>query len=280
MRARLLGAPVVAIALLEVMEHLGGRRDDELRVGVRLVPLLDRVGEVHVRRTVVAKAMADLHVVVRVALRLEAADRTSSASVGELWVSARDGRAVRLDELVRLESATSPSRIDRLDRSRQVSLRTSVAAGYGQGDRIEARPMTEPLPPVRLLANALVNSAIVDTSPAPLLRPKTMVVGGLGSSPAWSPDGKKIVYQADTDGIKQLFVVAPDGTGKKQLTSGTMSHVGAQWSPDGSTIFYRAQETNGNWSIWKMNADGSNPRQVANDYPPVDWAYERLALGK
>ncbi len=107
----------------------------------------------------------------------------------------------------------------------------------------------------------------------------TMVIGGLGSSPAWSPDGKKILYQADTDGVKQLFSVNVDGSGKKQLTSGTTPHVGAQWSPDGSAIYYRAPE-GGNWGIWKMNADGSNPTRIANDFPPVDWAYERLALGK
>lgn len=107
----------------------------------------------------------------------------------------------------------------------------------------------------------------------------TKVVGDLATSPAWSPDGKKIVYQADVDGVKQLFTINPDGTGKKQLTTGTSLHVGAQWSPDGSTIFYRAAE-GGNWGIWKMNADGSNQTKIANDYPPVDWAYERLALGK
>jgi len=107
----------------------------------------------------------------------------------------------------------------------------------------------------------------------------TKIVGELGSNPAWSPNGNTIVYQADVDGVKQLFIVNVDGTGKKQLTSGTVPHVGAQWSPDGSAIYYRSPE-GGSWGIWRMNADGSNPTRIANDVQPVDWAYERLALSK
>lgn len=107
----------------------------------------------------------------------------------------------------------------------------------------------------------------------------SLVVGDLATNPAWSPDGKKILYQADADSVKQLFVVNVDGTGKKQITSGTNPHVGAQWSPDGSTIYFRAAE-GGAWGIWKMNADGSNPVKIASDVPPVDWALERLALSK
>ncbi len=45
---------------------------------------------------------------------------------------------VRLDNLVKIERDTSPSRIDRLDRERQVSVRASVAPGYALADRIEA----------------------------------------------------------------------------------------------------------------------------------------------
>jgi HAE1 family hydrophobic/amphiphilic exporter-1 len=45
---------------------------------------------------------------------------------------------VRLDNLVKVVRDTSPSRIDRLDRERQVSVRASVAPGYALADRIEA----------------------------------------------------------------------------------------------------------------------------------------------
>lgn len=100
-----------------------------------------------------------------------------------------------------------------------------------------------------------------------------------GGLPAWSPDGKKILYQKDADGQKQLFVVNADGSGKKQLTSGAVMHVSANWSTDGNFIFYRSPE-GGEWGIWRMNADGSNPVKIANDMPPGDWAYDRIAVTK
>jgi Tol biopolymer transport system component len=107
----------------------------------------------------------------------------------------------------------------------------------------------------------------------------TPITKDLGTNPAWSPTGNQILYQADVDGVKHLFVVNVDGSGKRQLTWGTSPRVGAQWSPDGSAIYYRALE-DGVWSIWRMNADGSNPVRIATDVPPVDWAYERLALSR
>ena len=105
------------------------------------------------------------------------------------------------------------------------------------------------------------------------------VVTDDGGLPAWSPDGKKILYHKDADGQKQIFVINPDGSGKKQLTSGAMIHVAANWSLDGNFIFYRSPE-GGTWGIWRMNADGTNPIKLIDNVPPVEWAFERLAVGK
>jgi HAE1 family hydrophobic/amphiphilic exporter-1 len=55
-----------------------------------------------------------------------------------LYVPSSRGGLVRLDNLVKIARDTSPSRIDRLDRERQVSVRASVAPGYALADRIEA----------------------------------------------------------------------------------------------------------------------------------------------
>ena len=48
------------------------------------------------------------------------------------------GGLVRLDNVVKIERAATPSRIDRTDRQRETRVRAMIAPGYGQADRIEA----------------------------------------------------------------------------------------------------------------------------------------------
>ncbi len=73
-----------------------------------------------------------------VQLRLQGEDRARPERILELSVTSADGRLVRLDNVVSLERALSSSRIDRLDRQRQVSLRASVAPGFALADRLDA----------------------------------------------------------------------------------------------------------------------------------------------
>jgi HAE1 family hydrophobic/amphiphilic exporter-1 len=73
-----------------------------------------------------------------VQLRLTEADRRDVETIKRLYVPSSRGGLVRLDNLVKIDRDTSPSRIDRLDRERQVSVRASVAPGYALADRIEA----------------------------------------------------------------------------------------------------------------------------------------------
>ncbi|HEX8652028.1 MAG TPA: efflux RND transporter permease subunit [Pyrinomonadaceae bacterium] len=73
-----------------------------------------------------------------VQLRLTDRDRKDANTISRLYVPSSRGNLVRLDNLVSIKEETSPSRIDRLDRQRQVSLRASVAPGYALADRLEA----------------------------------------------------------------------------------------------------------------------------------------------
>jgi hydrophobic/amphiphilic exporter-1 (mainly G- bacteria), HAE1 family len=73
-----------------------------------------------------------------VQLRVERANRDDPAAIGRLYVPAQNGGLVRLDNVVNIERGVSPSRIDRLDRERQVTVSASVAPGYALADRIEA----------------------------------------------------------------------------------------------------------------------------------------------
>jgi HAE1 family hydrophobic/amphiphilic exporter-1 len=73
-----------------------------------------------------------------VQLRLTEQDRSDVGVISRLYVPSSRGGLIRLDNVVKIRRDTSPSRIDRLDRERQVSVRASVAPGYALADRIEA----------------------------------------------------------------------------------------------------------------------------------------------
>src|SRR5947208_2436008 len=54
--------------------------------------------------------------------------------------------------------------------------------------------------------------------------------------PAWSPDGKQIVFASQDSLGKGLFAMNADGKNVRRLTHGT--DTGAAWSPDGTKITF------------------------------------------
>lgn len=101
-------------------------------------------------------------------------------------------------------------------------------------------------------------------------------------APAWSPDGKKIVFSRDiraaTDATPEeasngeIFVMDADGANVKQLTHRPGFDGGAQFSPDGSKIAFYGRTDEGHYEIFLMNADGSNlvnlTEDAMEDYSP------------
>lgn len=87
--------------------------------------------------------------------------------------------------------------------------------------------------------------------------------------PAWSPDGSRIVFDADydQDGYYEIYTMDEDGSNLTRLTFDQANDQFADWSPDGEQIAYSSYR-NGNWDIYVMDADGSNPRQLTNS---PDW---------
>jgi HAE1 family hydrophobic/amphiphilic exporter-1 len=73
-----------------------------------------------------------------VQVRVKEGGRNDAATIARLFVPRRQGGLARLDNVVKLVPTESASRIDRLDRQRQVSLRAAVAPGYAQADRVAA----------------------------------------------------------------------------------------------------------------------------------------------
>jgi HAE1 family hydrophobic/amphiphilic exporter-1 len=73
-----------------------------------------------------------------VELRLTESDRKDAATISRLYVPSTRAGLVRVDSLVDIKEDISPSRIDRLDRQRQASMRAGVAPGFALADRLEA----------------------------------------------------------------------------------------------------------------------------------------------
>jgi Tol biopolymer transport system component len=51
------------------------------------------------------------------------------------------------------------------------------------------------------------------------------------STPAWSSDGTRILFQSDRDGDSEIFVMNADGSGQTQLTFNTIHDGAAVWQP-------------------------------------------------
>jgi len=65
------------------------------------------------------------------------------------------------------------------------------------------------------------------------------------------------------DGSSNVFSALPDGTGVRQLTTGTGNHLCAAYSADGKQIAY-CSDASGSWEIWSMKQNGTKHRQVTH----------------
>jgi HAE1 family hydrophobic/amphiphilic exporter-1 len=103
-------------------EQMGETYDVQLRLVERYRDRIDVISRLYVPRSAARASEPNLAATARGA--------ATGASVQQ--------NLVRLDSVVSIEEAQSPSRIDRLDRQRVVSLRAGVAPGYALADRLEA----------------------------------------------------------------------------------------------------------------------------------------------
>jgi TolB protein len=84
----------------------------------------------------------------------------------------------------------------------------------------------------------------------PLIQP-----GALDYNPAWSPDGKWIVFTSERAGSADLFRVRPDGTGLERLTDDPAYDDQAAFSPDGKQIVFVTTRADGTADLWILDPE-------------------------
>ncbi|HSL19906.1 MAG TPA: amidohydrolase family protein [Vicinamibacterales bacterium] len=85
--------------------------------------------------------------------------------------------------------------------------------------------------------------------------------------PRFSPDGRKVAFSTDRDGLWNIWTMDADGRGAKQVSSERRWFVNSPtWSPDGTYIFARRhfvkERSLGAGEIWMYHAGGSEGLQV------------------
>jgi TolB protein len=82
---------------------------------------------------------------------------------------------------------------------------------------------------------------------------------GENYQPAWSPDGRKIVFASTRDGAaaSAIYVMDADGTNAKRLTHEALPDTVPTWSPDGKRIVFRSHRDRRS-AFYAMDADGGN----------------------
>ncbi len=97
----------------------------------------------------------------------------------------------------------------------------------------------------------------------------------IASDPVWVTEGSMWVESCDPspDGAwlacasagrqEDLFLIRPDGSGRRQLTDDLNKDRIPRWSPDGERIAFYTDRSGG-YEIWLINRDGSGLRQLTD----------------
>ena len=122
------------------------------------------------------------------------------------------------------------------------------------------------------LTALIAASTLVGTLPASAhegqhMTPEMMLSLARVGASSLSPDGKTIVYSVGFPNIKEnkirteLFSIASNGSGRRQLTKGIAGLQAARWIQQGRRISYISSES-GEPQVWTMAPDGTDRKQV------------------
>ncbi len=84
---------------------------------------------------------------------------------------------------------------------------------------------------------------------------------GRNDSPVWSPDGTRVVWASDRDGIQNLFVKTANDAAQEQQLFGSdqLFKNPVDWSRDGQWIVMTQLDQDTSQNVWLLEASGAKP---------------------
>jgi eukaryotic-like serine/threonine-protein kinase len=113
------------------------------------------------------------------------------------------------------------------------------------------------------LRDVAVNAVVNTTAPAPHER---WLTRGNSSDrqPAYTPDGKTVIFSSNRSGNLDLWTIATDGGTVRRITDDGAEDWDPAFTHDGKKVVWSSARS-GNLEIWIANADGSGARQISHD---------------
>lgn len=94
----------------------------------------------------------------------------------------------------------------------------------------------------------------------------------LNFHPRPSPDGSRIAFDSDRDGVRAVFVANADGSSPQRISGDGFASV-PSWSPDGRHLAFVKGEPRAPrvWNLWIADADGSHLRRLTKHRVGQAW---------
>jgi Tol biopolymer transport system component len=122
-------------------------------------------------------------------------------------------------------------------------------------------------------AAPLMRASLSDTGEVDVDRIETLLDDGAANyHAAMSPDGTRIAYDSDRDGVRGVYVAHADGSGPRRISGGGYAAV-PSWSPDGKRVaFVRAEPGQPRvWNVWLTDPGSGQLQRVTNHTVGQPW---------